>query len=367
MIESGSARPLRVAVWGTGNAGMPALRQVIRHPLLKLVGVIVHSDTKAGIDAGELAGLESCGVTTTQAIDSVLDLAPDCVVYCATADLRPMEARNDFVKVLERGINIVSTSIVPLVYPPAAHPGLVAKLEAACERGNATCFTSGIDPGFANDIFPLVLSGVCERVDSIRVSEILNYDTYDQATVLFDTMGFGQPLDATPLMYMPGALTFAWGPVVHKLAAGCGIEVDRINEVVEKRPAPRDLVGPVGTVEAGTQGAVRFEIQGIVDGEPRIVVEHVTRMADDLEPDWPQPPGHGGYRVVVEGSPSYTLELQMMGEDGDHNTGGLVATAARVVNAIPAVVSAPAGLISALDLPLVTGVGLMPHGKQVTR
>lgn len=348
----------RVVIWGTGNVGMSALRQTLRHPELDLVGLVVHSESKAGRDAGEIAGLAPCGVIATRDVDAALATAPDCVVYCATADLRPMEARNDLVGVLERGINVVSTSIVPLVYPPAAHPGLTAKLEAACERGNASCFTSGIDPGFANDLFPLALSGVCERIDSIRVLEILNYDTYDQATVLFDTMGFGHPLDHTPLLLFPGALTFAWGPVVHQLAAGCGVQLDRVEEIIEKRAAPRDIVGPVGTVAEGTMAALRFEIQGIVDDEPRFVIEHVTRMADDLAPDWPAPPGHGGYRIVVEGSPRYVLELQMEGDDGDHNTAGIVGTAARVVNAIPAVCAAPAGLLSALDLPLVTGTGL---------
>ena len=49
----------------------------------------------------------------------------------------------------------------------------------------------------------------------------------------------------------------------------------------------------------------------------------------------------------------------MMGEDGDHNTGGLLVTAMRVLNAIPAVCAAPPGLLSTLDLPLVTGKGLL--------
>ena len=100
-------------------------------------------------------------------------------------------------------------------------------------------------------------------------------------------------------------------------------------------------------------------MQGIVGGEPRIILEHVTRLADDFAPDWPQPVGHSGYRVIVSGSPTYTLDLQMMGEDGDHNTAGLVGTAARLVNAIPAVCAAKPGLLSALDLPLTPGRGLM--------
>ena len=72
-------------------------------------------------------------------------------------------------------------------------------------------------------------------------------------------------------------------------------------------------------------------------------------------PEWPQPAGQGCYRVVVTGEPNYTLDLQLMGTDGDHNTAGLKATAMRLVNAVPAVVAASPGLLTALDLPLVTG------------
>jgi 2,4-diaminopentanoate dehydrogenase len=85
----------------------------------------------------------------------------------------------------------------------------------------------------------------------------------------------------------------------------------------------------------------------------------VTRLDDELCPEWPQPAGHSGYRVIVTGNPSYTCDVQMMGDDGDHNTGGLIGTAGRIVNAIPAVCEAEPGILSVLDLPLVTGKGLM--------
>ena len=94
-------------------------------------------------------------------------------------------------------------------------------------------------------------------------------------------------------------------------------------------------------------------------GKPVVVLEHVTRLRDDLAPDWPQPAGQGCYRVVISGEPNYTLDLQLLGSDGDHNTAGLKATAMRLVNAVPAVVAAPPGLLTALDLPLVTGRGLV--------
>jgi 4-hydroxy-tetrahydrodipicolinate reductase len=102
---------------------------------------------------------------------------------------------------------------------------------------------------------------------------------------------------------------------------------------------------------------LRFEVQGMVGGRPAIVVEHVTRLDDSVAPEWPQ--GHG-YRIVIEGSPSFTCELNMVGEDGDHNTGGLVATAMRIVNAIPDVCAAEPGMLSTLDLPLFGATHLMP-------
>ena len=109
----------------------------------------------------------------------------------------------------------------------------------------------------------------------------------------------------------------------------------------------------------GTAAALRFEVRGMRAGRPVVVLEHVTRLRDDLGPDWPQPAGKGCYRVEVSGEPNYTVDLQLLGSDGDHNTAGLKATAMRLVNAVPTVVPARPGLLTALDLPLITGRGLV--------
>jgi 4-hydroxy-tetrahydrodipicolinate reductase len=150
----------------------------------------------------------------------------------------------------------------------------------------------------------------------------------------------------------------AWGSVVRQLAAGLGIELDSVEEEYVRLPAPETFAIASGTIEKGTAAALRFEVRGMRAGKPIVVLEHVTRLRDDLAPDWPQPTGPGGYRVTIRGEPNYTLDLQMVGSDGDHNTAGLKATAMRLVNAIPAVIAAPPGLLTALDLPLVTGLGL---------
>jgi 2,4-diaminopentanoate dehydrogenase len=355
---------LRVAQWSTGNVGRHAVQTILSHPELELVDVIVHSAGKVGRDVGELCGLPATGVVTTDDVDAVLARKPDCVSYTATGDLRPAAAVADMCRALEAGINVVSTSVVSLVHPKSADKKAVAKLQAACDAGGASCFTSGIDPGFANDVLPLTLLGVADRVDAVRVMEILNYDTYDQPEVLFETMGFAQPMDHTPLLLMPGVLSLAWGGVVNLLAEGLGVEIDEIRESYERQPAPSTFTIPPGTIPEGTVAALRFRVEGIVNGTPAIVLEHVTRLRDDLAPEWPQPlSGKGCYRVVIEGSPRMRCELEFEGEDGDPNSGGLLITATRIVNAIPAVCAAPPGLLTPLDLPLITGRGRMSTSR----
>jgi hypothetical protein len=147
--------------------------------------------------------------------------------------------------------------------------------------------------------------------------------------------------------------------VVRQLATGLGVQLDELTERVERLPAPDTFTIASGTIEAATMAALRFEVRGMAGGRPVCVLEHVTRLRPDLAPHWPQPVGQGCYRVQVSGEPNYTLDLQLVGSDGDHNTAGLKATAMRLVNAVEAVVAAPAGIRTALDLPLITGRGLV--------
>jgi len=316
---------------------------------------LVHSESKAGRDAGDLAGVAPVGLAATNDVDAILATDADCVSYTATADLRPMEALADVCRILESGKNVVSSSIVGLVHPTSI-PEMTPKIEAACQRGNSSFLTSGIDPGFGNDTLPLVLTGLAERWDQVRIQEIVNYAKYDQPEVLFETMGFGKPMDHVPLLLIPGSLAYAWGGTIRVLAEGLGVEIDKIEETHERREATRPIRIGTHTVEPGTMGAVRFEVTGFVHGRPALVVEHVTRIDDALAPEWPQ--GKGGYRVIIEGVPRLECTLDMEDEHGDHAVGGVVLTATRIVNAIPAVCDAPAGPLSALDLPLITGKGL---------
>ena len=356
---------IRVAQIGTGNVGAHALTALITNPDFELTGVWVSSDDKAGKDAAELVGhSEATGVIATTDLDEVLATEPQCVVYNAMADNRLMEALEDYRRILAAGVNIVGSGPVFLQWPWQVIPDeMIKPLEDAAREGNSSIYVNGIDPGFANDLLPLALAGTCQRIEQLRCMEIVNYATYDSATVMFDVMGFGKPMDEIPMLLQPGVLSIGWGSVVRQLAAGLGLELDGLEEMYVREPAPEDFDIASGHIAKGTAAALRFEVIGLVDGAPAVVLEHVTRLRDDLCPHWPQPAQEGGnYRIEVTGEPCYALDLCLSSPNGDHNHAGVLATAMRIVNAIPAVIAAPAGICTTIDLPLITGKGLYAAG-----
>jgi 2,4-diaminopentanoate dehydrogenase len=352
---------IRVAHIGTGNVGRLALTQLVADPRFELAGVCVSSEAKVGKDAGELAGLDvSTGITATNDLAAVLATEPECAVYCAMGDNRTPEAMEDCKRILAAGINVVGSAPVILQFPWQLLPGkYISRLEEAAQLGNSSLFITGVDPGFANDLIPFALAGTCQHIEQVRCMEIADYATYDGAIVMFDVMGFGKPFDEIPILLQPGVLSIAWGTSIRQLAAGVDIEVDEITDSYEREPAPEAFDIAAGHIPKGSVAAMRFEIRGMVKGHPAIVIEHVTRLHEDLRPDWPQPAQPGGsYRVEIAGEPSYAVDICPSSRKGDHNHAAIVAAAGRIVNAIPAVVAAPPGIRTTLDLPLITGRGL---------
>lgn len=348
---------IRVVQWATGTVGIHAVPAIASHPDLELVGLWVHSDDKAGRDAGEVCGGEPVGVLATQDADALLfDSGADCVCYTANSDLRPDGVVDDICRMLALGINVVNTSFVPLLYPAAAGPGVLDRLQAACLEGGASFYTSGIDPGYGNVGVTIPALALCKDVQSVRMMEIVNYDTWDNPFTMFEIMGFGKPDTSTSLLLAQGSTTLAWGPVVAMVAAALDVELDEIVEWHEVIQADEEFSIASGPIPKGGISGMRFEIRGMVGGEARIVVEHVTRLRDQDAPEWPQ--GHG-YRILVEGEPCLKIELELSSHLGDHNHAGCLATAMHVVNAIPLVVAAEPGVLTFLDLPIYSGTHLL--------
>jgi 4-hydroxy-tetrahydrodipicolinate reductase len=339
----------RVILWGTGFVGKLVLKELLEHPGYELAGVIVHDPNKDGVDVGTLVGASPIGMRATTNIDATLAIPADAVAYFGPTAMYLTENIGNMSRALRAKKHVVSTAMTPLVWPAACPPAITQPLEDACRQGKVSCFTTGIDPGFANDLFPLSLLSVCARVDRLRIQEILDYASYagDLAP-----MGFGAPMDDPCILEQPEILTFAWGHTLPLLAGALDVTIERIDTVWEKWAADREISYHHGVVKKGRCAAVRFEIRAYVDGEPKLVLEHVNRIGPDAAPHWPRPRSvaNDAYRVIIDGSPDVEQETTFRGVHEDANAGGCLATGMRALSAIPILMTRPPGLCSALDI-----------------
>src|SRR6478736_8260075 len=299
----------RVVVWGTGFVGRMVIAEVVKHPLFELVGVGVSNPDKIGRDVGEICGLpEPLGLAATDDVDALIALKPDALVHYGPTAAHAGENINLIVRFLRAGIDVCSTAMTPWVWP-TMHlnpPNWIQPITDACEAGGASCFTTGIDPGFANDLFPLTLMGLCSEVKTVRASELLDYTNYTGDYEY--EMGIGRPPEYRPLLESPEILIMAWGATVPMIAHAAGIALDDITTSWEKWVTPEDRKSAKGVIEAGNVAAIRFTINGVFQDREVISLEHVNRIGLDAAPDWPAGSGDDVYRVDIVGSPSISQE-----------------------------------------------------------
>ena len=355
-----SATKKRVVVWGTGFVGKLVIAEIIPHPAYELVGVGVSNPDKVGRDVGEICGLDPIGLLATDNAEELIELAPDALVHFGPTANSATENIQLIGMFLRNGIDVCSTAMTPWVWPAMKQnpPSWIEPITEACAIGHASCFTTGIDPGFANDLFPLTLTGLCGEVRKVRALEILDYINYEGDYE--NEMGIGRTPDYVPLLEHTDILVMGWGATVPMMAHALDIELDEITSTWDKWVTDTPITTAKGVINPGEVAAIRFTISGVYRGETRIQLEHVNRVGAEAAPDWPRGNQDDVYRVEIEGSPSITQETAFRFTDGsgrDAATAGCLATGMRALNAVAAVNALPHGWVTALDLPLIPGVG----------
>lgn len=345
----------RVVQWGTGNVGRRALGAVLEHPELELVGCHVTSDAKVGRDVGELLGREPIGVVTTGTLTEVLELAPDCVLHMplpsAQVNDDPDHDTDVICALLASGVNVVTT--VGYLHPKASGIDVVGRLEAACTTGRSTLHGTGANPGFMSELMPLVLSGLCRRIDRILVRESSDFSRYPSADVVFGLMGMGaspEEFERRSARYRRW-LTGLFRESVLLVADGLGVELGSLEVAYETALTAVDRQIAAGVLTAGSVAAQRWTWTGVVDGRDAIVLEAVYRAHPDVAVDWA---GHA-WVCRIEGRPTIDLQLDHWLSDG------LLATAMHAVHAVVPVCRAAPGIATFLDLPLIVGRHTVPR------
>jgi hypothetical protein len=342
----------RIVQWTTGNVGKKSVHAIVANSMLELVGCYAWSAGKVGRDVGELCGIAPLGVRTTDDVDALLALEPDCVVY------NPMFANVDeLVRILSAGINVVTTSEFITGHRLGEDR---ARVVAACREGGSTIFGSGLNPGFMQ-LFAIVTAGMSDRVD--RVSIVESFDTtIENSPGTEKIMGFGYPIDQPDLHDITEKGSGIFREAVLLLADALGVELDEIRCDAEYAQTTEDLDLPGGWhIPTGCVAGIDVRWRGYLGGRDVVEVRGVWTKGQSLEPTWSM---GFGYDVTVEGRPTIKTTLSFEPPPDfvaetieDYILLGLTITAVPAITAIPAVVAAPPGIATYNDLPL-----LLPRG-----
>lgn len=316
-------QPIRVVSYGLGPIGLGVARVLLDRPHVRLVGAVDVAPEKQGRDLGELLGTDPLGVVATP--DPGVARGADVVVHATQSRLVQVEGQ--ILELVACGVDVVSTC-EELSYPWFHHAASARRIHEAAREAGVTVTALGVNPGFAMDLLPVLLTAPCRHVRRLVVER--RVDVRSRRLPLQRKAGVGLTEEEFHAGVAAGLVGHVGLPEsVAMIAAALGWNVDAI----------ADQVRPV--VRGGRVEGLRQEARALVDGEERIRLD--LTMALDLEDPVD--------RVRVEGDPSFVAEIP----GGLH---GDVATCAIVANAIPLVRAAPPGLRTVLELPPLRYAGL---------
>lgn len=349
---------VRVVQWATGAVGRTQLQELIQDPAFDLAGVLVYSDEKAGIDAGELCGLPpTSGVLSTNDKEAIFALGADVVVHAASKAQPGAGEVNveDICRLLESGTSVITTTSYN--HLPSYGEEIHARFAAACETGGSRFHAAGENPGFMMERLVATLTGLSKTIDRIDLYEATDVSGVSSRPMLVDLMGMGKPPEEVGL----GSPIFAKLDMAYRQAIGAtadvlGVELDRIEASVECTTLPHDVEVAAGTIEAGTVAGQRFSWVGWWNDRDILAIHEEWVITRDL-PQWglkPLAPGEKAplIRAVVSGLPGFELSLdvgwdpgvpeELVGTSAGHLMIGMSA-----VRAIPDVLASPPGIVKA--------------------
>ena len=334
---------IRVVQWATGSIGKTCLRQVIEHPDLDLVGLYVHSDQKAGLDAGDIARRPPTGVIATQSVDEIVALDADVVLHMPLNGPGLLDEHDaDIKRLLRSGKNVIT--LVAHTYPYAFGQDYAGEFEAAAGAGKATLFGGGINPGFMTERVAMTLTGICTSVDSVTVTEVYDVSDVQSYGFLFDLMGIGRPPEAFQDMSgNRGVFEHMFQEVVAFAGHALKIDFDEIVPDHDFAVAENPVTLPAGTVKPGGVVNFRWRWHGMAHDRPVFTAEMLW-ISDRSLPGWDL---DDGWDIEIRGAPNVKVRIDLSDPENmpDRSKAIQYGVAGPIIRAIPEVVKAPPGIL----------------------
>lgn len=333
---------IKVVQLATGVIGRHCLRQIILDPRFELVGVLVFTPEKDGVDAGSLVGLPDTGVLATTDFDQIVATNPDLAIHCVQLNPDPAVLDEPVMRLLRAGINVVST--VGFIDPRTHGEEYLQKLEDACAARGATLFGTGINPGLLLERVVPAFAATTIDFDRIEADEFFDLSQVPSAGTVCQMLGIGgDPAALTPDGFVAQGFTWLFEPSLRLVGRRLGLEFDRIE--FDQRPtlAEQDETLQATTVKEGTVGAIRFRWKCYCGDKLRLQFTLNHRGVSHLHGDWDF---EDHWRVQITGSPSVDVTYRLVPRDGESPLdAAALQTAAMVIRSIPEVVTSPAGVL----------------------
>ncbi len=322
---------IRVIQFGLGPIGAGVARVVAARSDFQIVGAVDIDPAKVGHDVGRIIGLErDLGVKVSREAAKTLAKKADVVMHCTSSSLQSVEPQ--LAQIIRARKNIVSTC--EELAMPWGQARIAKRLDALARRYKVTVLGTGINPGFMMDTLPIVLTGVCQRVERVRVERVV--DASKRRQPLQAKIGTGLTIEQFRAKAGKEIRHVGLTESVALIARALGWKLDRIEETIAPVIAQSSVKTDYFEVQPGFVTGVEQYGFGIKNGE-RVVELHL-RMCVDA--------GESVDQIWIEGTPP--IHSIIRGVHGD------LSTAAVAVNSIQRVVAAPPGLVTMMDIPVIS-------------
>ncbi len=326
-------KKIRAIQFGVGPIGASTARLMREKQAIEICGAIDSDPAKAGRDLGEVIGASDApwGIKISADAREVLEQNADVVIHTTSSSLP--KVMDQLLMCLEAESSVVSTC-EELSYPYRTYPELSAQLDAAAKAAGVALVGTGVNPGFVMDKLVVTLAAVSQRIEHAKALRVV--DASKRRLPLQKKIGAGMTVEEFRAKVAEGVIKHVGLPEsVAMIADSLNLPVDEITETIEPKVATERVQTEYITVEAGQAAGVHQIARGLSNGKELVYLELQMYVGAKDPADTVYLKGHPDISLVIPG-----------GSHGD------IATASVVVNSIPVILDAPAGLRTARDLPI---------------
>ena len=325
-------------MYGLGPIGAAVARQIASRKGFQIVGAVDIDRAKIGLDLGQVIGLDKKLRVriTNDAVGAIKSGKPDVAVLCTSSSLKKVMPQIETV--LKKKVAIVSTT-EELSYPVGKNRALAKKIDRLAKKAKVAVVGTGVNPGFAMDALPITLTGICERVDSIRVDRI--QDARTRRLPFQQKIGSGLNQEQFAQKVKDGSVRHVGlAESVTMIADAMGWKLDKVTDEIQPKIADQAVESELIAVDPGYVCGIVQDGVGYLKGKPVVTLHMEAYLGAPESYD----------AVTVEGSPRITQKIA----GGLH---GDIATASITVNSIPKILRVSPGLRTMADMPIPSWFG----------